>query len=136
MGRLSVAVVLIGMTASSGAARGCDTPAGWHPMSAETPGGISAALSLEQMPVVIGQPFTVEVAICAGTDDPVRRVEVDAIMPRHQHGMNYHPSVIQTGPNRYDAANMVFHMPGDWRIRLVAYLTDGVRAFSFDLVVK
>ena len=35
-------------------------------------------------------------------------------MPEHRHGMNYAPEVKATGPGRWRAEGLMFHMPGKW----------------------
>ena len=42
--------------------------------------------------VKVGAPFTIEVAACIGPGTPPRRIQIDARMPAHGHGMNYKPS--------------------------------------------
>jgi len=136
MGPLSTALLVLGLAVLPGFALACEAGADWQPMVPEKPGGVSASVGLDRAHVVIGQPFEVRLAFCSKAGEPVQRVEVDAIMPLHKHGMNYRPSVTRTGPQRYDAGNLVFHMPGDWRIRVLTHRADTVQAFWFDLVVK
>jgi hypothetical protein len=119
-----------------GFALACDVPAGWRDLVPEKPVVVTASLHFDQARIVIGQPFTVSFAICSETGEAVRSIEVDAVMPLHKHGMNYRPTLTRTGPFRYDASNMVFHMPGDWRIQVLTHQGGSVHAFSFDLAVK
>ena len=44
----------------------------------------------------------------------VQNVRVDGFMPEHNHGMNYKAVVKPAGDGRYDAAGLMFHMPGKW----------------------
>jgi hypothetical protein len=71
-----------------------------------------AAVEFRSEPIVVGEPFALEVLTCAGQ----RLTRVDADMPEHRHGMNYTPSLRELGPNRFRAEGMLFHMPGRWRI--------------------
>jgi hypothetical protein len=66
-------------------------------------------------PVVIGQHFVVELALCAkdGAAAP-ESVRVDAFMPDHRHGMNYKTKVTSSGAGKYRAEGLMFHMPGRW----------------------
>ncbi|MEQ1774245.1 MAG: FixH family protein [Burkholderiales bacterium] len=66
-------------------------------------------------PVVIGQHFVVELALCAkdGAAAP-ESVRVDAFMPEHRHGMNYKTKVTSSGAGKYRAEGLMFHMPGRW----------------------
>lgn len=65
--------------------------------------------------VVTGKHFAVELALCAKTGAALpESVRVDANMPDHRHGMNYKTVVTGTGPQRYRAEGLMFHMPGRW----------------------
>jgi cytochrome c peroxidase len=63
----------------------------------------------------VGKHFSLDVAACAkpGVPEP-ESLKVDAHMPEHRHGMNYAPSVTKTGPGRWRAEGLMFHMPGKW----------------------
>jgi len=77
----------------------------------------SYALAFRTQPakIVIGQHFAVEFAVCAKGERPSpEAVQVDALMPEHRHGMNYKTSVRKTGPDRFRADGLMFHMPGRW----------------------
>ena len=65
--------------------------------------------------VRIGEHFAMEVMVCpkAGQAAP-EGVRVDGYMPDHNHGMNYKAVVKSAGTGRYEAAGMMFHMPGKW----------------------
>ena len=65
--------------------------------------------------VVMGKHFAVELAYCAKDSAPAASgLRVDAHMPEHRHGMNYKTVVTSTGPQRYRAEGLMFHMPGRW----------------------
>jgi hypothetical protein len=65
--------------------------------------------------IAVGQHFTVEMAVCPKGGQPApETVRVDGFMPEHNHGMNYKTVVKPAGAGRYDAAGMMFHMPGKW----------------------
>jgi hypothetical protein len=65
--------------------------------------------------IAVGQHFTVEMAVCPKGGQPApESVRVDGFMPEHNHGMNYKAAVTPAGNGRYDAAGMMFHMPGKW----------------------
>jgi len=66
-------------------------------------------------PVAVSQHFTVEIAVCPKGGQPAPEiVRVDGFMPEHNHGMNYKATVKAGGGGRYDAAGLMFHMPGRW----------------------
>jgi cytochrome c peroxidase len=72
-------------------------------------------LSFRQSPIEVGKHFALDVATCAkdGKTAP-ESLRVDAQMPEHRHGMNYAPTVTATGPQRWRAEGLMFHMPGRW----------------------
>src|SRR6476660_7043704 len=64
----------------------------------------------------VGQFFAAEVIACrAPGADAVGGVVVEAQMPAHGHGMNYHPTSTQLAPDRFRVTGMMLHMPGRWR---------------------
>lgn len=69
-------------------------------------------------PIVMGTHFSLDIAVCPLAGNPVANaLRVDAIMPAHQHGMNYAPSLRQISPGLYRADGLMFHMPGLWEFR-------------------
>jgi len=69
--------------------------------------------------IAVSQHFTVELAVCPKAGQPAPEgVRVDGFMPEHNHGMNYKASVTPAAKpaagGRYDAAGLLFHMPGKW----------------------
>ncbi|MEO7244529.1 MAG: hypothetical protein ABIX12_05205, partial [Rubrivivax sp.] len=78
-------------------------------------GGIQVAWKVHGAPIVVGQPFTLDVQLCP-TDAVL--VRVDATMPEHRHGMNYRPSLAPLGDGRWRAEGLLFHMPGRWALQL------------------
>lgn len=76
------------------------------------------AYRIEPPPLQVGEPFALEVAVCAAPGEPAPQgLRVDAHMPAHRHGMNYLPLVRPGPPGRYRAEGLVFHMPGQWELR-------------------
>lgn len=65
----------------------------------------------------VGRHFSLDVAACAKAGHPEpESLKVDAHMPEHRHGMNYAPSVSPSGPGRWRAEGLMFHMPGKWEL--------------------
>ena len=65
--------------------------------------------------VAVSQHFAVEMAVCPKAGQPApESVRVDGFMPDHNHGMNYKAAVMPAGGGRFDAAGLMFHMPGRW----------------------
>jgi hypothetical protein len=65
----------------------------------------------------VGQFFAAEVIACrAPGPEAVRAISLDALMPAHGHGMNYRPTVRQTGPGSFRFTGLMLHMAGTWRL--------------------
>ena len=78
-------------------------------------GKYTVAYATSPSPVVVGQHFRVDVAVCAKAGAPAARdLRVDATMPEHRHGMNYRASVTSPRPGEWRAEGLLFHMPGRW----------------------
>lgn len=87
-------------------------------------------------PIKMAQPFGFELFVCGDGRSASQRVDVDAWMPAHQHGMNYTPTVTQRGANAFDVTNMVFHMPGAWQIKVSVETDAGRELHLLDIRVK
>jgi cytochrome c peroxidase len=86
--------------------------------------------------IEVGKHFALEVATCAKPGNPEpETLSVNATMPEHGHGMNYAPSVKKTGPGRWRAEGLMFHMQGRWELvfELRAKGISDVLRSSFDL---
>lgn len=120
----------------AGAAQACDVPAGWTEMQRAGDDPTRILLDLDHGAVTVGQPFDIRIVVCspgAGVSD---RLDVDAIMPLHRHGMNYRPAVRRTAPEAYTIAGMFFHMPGAWQIVVRTYRADGSQKFTLDVEAR
>ena len=89
------------------------------------------ALSYKPSSLGVGSHFTVDIAACAKSGAEPKNVSIDAQMPEHRHGMNYRPEVKRTGPGRWRAEGLMFHMPGKWQL---VFVVDGER-LTHDMVV-
>ena len=72
----------------------------------------------------VGKHFSVDIAACAKSGPPPQALKIDATMPEHRHGMNYRPEVKRTGPGRWQADGLMFHMPGKWEL---VFIVEGER---------
>ena len=78
-------------------------------------GKYTVAYATTPAPIVVGQHFRVDFAVCPKAGAPAAQsVRVDATMPEHRHGMNYRPSVTSPRPGVWRAEGLLFHMPGRW----------------------
>lgn len=83
-------------------------------MNSEVQNAPDAFLVVDEIP--LARPFSVLVSVCDGT--AVRQLLADAIMPAHQHGMNYIPKVTALGDGTFRVDDMLFHMPGLWELQV------------------
>jgi hypothetical protein len=82
-----------------------------------TGASVEIAWRAKPQPIAVGKPFSVEFEVCprsGGTT--IDRLQVDAWMPEHQHGMNYRPSLTGRPSTLMRADGLVFHMPGRWQL--------------------
>jgi len=70
-------------------------------------------------PLHVAQHFSMQFRACQ-SDQPValERLKVDALMPSHGHGMNYKTSVQVQPDGTVNASGLMFHMPGEWQIKI------------------
>lgn len=87
--------------------------------------------------IEIGKHFAVELALCQkeGAVAP-ESVRVDAHMPEHRHGMNYKTTVTATGPGRYRAEGLMFHMPGRWEYIFEVRTAGGAERLTTSVVLQ
>lgn len=107
-------VVAALLAAGAGAAEACQAPAGFTARERLTAKDVVVMFRTVPEAIEIGRHFSVEAVVCA--TPPSRGLRVEARMPEHRHGMNYRPTIAATGPGRYVAEGMMFHMPGRWQL--------------------
>jgi hypothetical protein len=91
--------------------------------------GITLAFAPRPAPVPVGQPFALSVELCPAADQTLPLgLGVDAEMPAHRHGMNYRPTLKPLGGGRWRVEGLLFHMPGQWELRLDARLDGRTQA--------
>jgi hypothetical protein len=87
-----------------------------------TPSGIRAVTHDETFTVhwttdvssiLLDEYFVIEVVVQPAPE----AVVIDAVMPSHRHGMLNDASMERLGPTTWTASDMLFHMPGHWRVR-------------------
>lgn len=64
------------------------------------------------------------------------RVEVDARMPAHFHGMNRAPKLSRRPDGSYAAEGMLFHMPGHWELYFDVSQAGRTERAQVDIVLK
>jgi hypothetical protein len=79
--------------------------------------GVDITWRAQPHPIAVGKPFSVEFEVCPrNANTVIDRLQVDAWMPEHQHGMNYRPSLTGRSTALMQANGLVFHMPGRWQL--------------------
>ena len=97
---------------------------------------LKVLLDIQQRPIEVSSPFRVKIAACASVGTPIKRLSINATMPRHGHGMNYQPTLTKVDGSHYLATGLLFHMPGLWRIEVSAYRAGETERFFYDVEVK
>lgn len=83
-------------------------------------------------PIVTSENFTLTLSVDSGPTEDIR-VEFDAMMPAHNHGMNTEAVVTENEDGTYTVDGMLFHMPGHWRMMADVYQADSVETAIFDV---
>lgn len=83
--------------------------------------------------IPLNAPFNMRVTICSQSHVVPTRLSVDATMPEHKHGMNYEPKAARIDNHQYMVKNLLFHMPGVWRLEITAYENDSPHRFTHDI---
>jgi hypothetical protein len=95
--------------------------------------GYRLSYRFEPAAIQVGQPFAMRIAVCAPDDQPFTgEVRVAAAMPAHGHGMNYKPTVQQTGNGRFHAQGLMLHMRGQWRFNFELLTETGIVRLGAD----
>ncbi len=88
--------------------------------------------------IAVSEPFSVMMTIC-DTDLTGMKLELNATMPAHGHGMNYTPelTVVEHSDERMKVQvdGLVLHMPGNWNwvVNLRSPSTDTTLSFDFNI---
>ena len=100
--------------AAAGAALACGEDLGRARTTVDA-GRYTVAYATTPAPIVVGQHFRVDFAVCPKAGAPAAQsVRVDATMPEQRHGMNYRASVAPLRSGVWRADGLLFHMPGRW----------------------
>jgi len=106
---LALAALTVAMPAAYAA---CD--AGPGVLRGKTP-KVALAFRTDPATIKVGELFSLLAEVCPLAAASVTGLRVDAGMPAHKHGMNYQPQVSNSGPGKYTATGLMFHMPGLWQ---------------------
>lgn len=116
---------------TAGSAFACDDRVG----IATTPQDLAAPkVVLVLSPPPLSQPFSAQIKLC--NKGSATKLEVDAIMPAHQHGMNYVPEITDLGDGVYQIDRLVFHMPGEWEFQISVTQSGEVSHYTHTVIVR
>lgn len=102
-------------------------------------GGFTVSFQTTPDPIPTNEPFdlrftvTPKQAPAPGADF---RVEVDARMPAHFHGMNRSPKLSRQPDGSYLAEGMLFHMPGHWELYVDVSQAGRTERAQADILLK
>ena len=85
--------------------------------------------------ITVGHPFELDVMVCHNEKPFTGSVTATAIMPAHNHGMNYRPSFEMTQPGKYLGSGFLFHMFGIWRLQLNVFSDEQKYTFEHDITL-
>ena len=109
----------------------------WQIMQTSNDTSKAGKINLNNSEIKLGQPFSFEFKICDDESNKPDRVTANAMMPAHQHGMNYTPKVTyDRSKQRYHIEGFVFHMPGRWEITISSYRDDSVIHYTQDVTLN
>lgn len=133
---LKICIAVLASVLVADAALACKSKAGWQQMVAETQDDSAAFIRLPDGKAPLNRPFEVEVSICVAEGASIETFKLNAIMPAHQHGMNYQPVISQSDPHGFIADGLVFHMAGLWRITVSGQVAGESHTYFIDLDVR
>ncbi len=83
------------------------------------PGGGEVYLNFVDGALKVGKFAELELQFCQnGQAMAVDDLRLIADMPAHGHGMNYQVRIITGDAGNYRIEGLLFHMPGEWRLRI------------------
>lgn len=126
-----IRAVFLAVALSGGSAGACEFDVG-VPMRPQSQDAPEVAVVIAEIP--LAQPFSVKLQLCG--DGAVTALGVDAVMPAHQHGMNYEPTISDLGNGVFQADGLVFHMPGVWEIQVELMLETGVSHYTHSVTLR
>ena len=99
----------------------------------------SVTVLTKPSPIPVNELFTVNLKVTALNEsghlpDGIE-VSIDGIMPAHHHGMNVNPEIKKLRNGEYEVEGMLFHMPGDWQIKVYIEHNSKKEVASFDYVI-
>ncbi len=138
MSRFAASLILVfvlGAVSQALANEHCNPGSGIK-MSTDPDASWTISVRFDPEDVPLNSPFDADVTVCSQSEALPARITVDATMPAHKHGMNYNPKLVKIDDNRYQVEDLVFHMPGLWRLEVTAYGDEKPHRFTHELSVQ
>lgn len=98
-----------------GAGCGRSDPPGLRRVESQA-GGYRVVVESVPPAIPLNEPFDLRLRVEPAP--PELRVDVDARMPEHFHGMNRAPRVTRAPDGSFLAEGLLFHMPGLWELHI------------------
>lgn len=135
MRRLGALVLVIGSLGGAHSALAKETcePETGIRLSGTTNAPWTVKIQFNPKDIPLNAPFDAIVTVCSQSERLPTRLVVDATMPAHRHGMNYRPRAERVDSRRYEVDNLLFHMPGVWRLEVTAYENSKPHRFTHDV---
>ena len=127
---MKAAVILAAFLSAQGVLA-CSPAPEFVEMQAE--GNVRGQMYIALPPPPVSRPFEIGLLACGSE---VRDIKVRAVMPAHNHGMNYVPVVAATDAQKFDVSGLVFHMPGVWRIEVVAAINGTRERHTIEAIAR
>ncbi len=95
------------------------------------------AYAPDPAPIARGRHFALEVVVCPapGRSQP-ERLNLDARMPEHGHGMGYSPQARLMMPGRWRVEGFMLHMAGRWTFSFELGGPGGTERLEEDRVIR
>ena len=97
--------------------------------------GYRVAVQFQPTQLQVGQLHTLSIQACDNEQPYVGSLHATAIMPAHNHGMNYRPRFTMSAPGQYLGTGFLFHMPGAWQLQITLVTASGRQHFTYDLAL-
>ena len=133
-----IAFLILGLVSLSNKAiaqTGCELGSGLS-MSGDVDSPWSIRVEFDPGEIPLNMPFDAKITICTKGAKLPDRITVDATMPAHKHGMNYNPVTMKLKERQYETPDLLFHMPGIWRLEITAYENTTPYRYTYDLTVQ
>jgi len=135
LGVLLLAIGSLGAVHPSYANETCEPDTGIR-LSGPADAPWTVQIQVNPKTIPLNAPFDATVTICSRSEHLPTRLGVDATMPAHKHGMNYKVEAAPVADRTYVVKNLLFHMPGVWRLEVTAFEKNKPHRFTHDVELQ